>query len=100
MERLIWEQLHQAVVVEIEPAPHPEDASKVFRRFNLDIPRFEGPNGNVANVLTAWALDPGSEVPHLTNAYPKSTPEERATRWRRRSGRAPAPHPVESREDE
>jgi hypothetical protein len=44
----------------------------VIRRWELVIPSFRGPNGNVGPVLTAWALDPdvGQASPHLVNAFP------------------------------
>jgi hypothetical protein len=35
------------------------------------IPRFRGPNGNEHPVLTAWALEPGADHPHLTTAFPE-----------------------------
>jgi hypothetical protein len=80
LERLIREQLHQATVIEREPRLDPEDESRAYRRFELNIPRFEGPNGTVENVLTAWALNPEDKVPHLVTAYPKRVPGERTVR--------------------
>lgn len=70
LERLIREQLHQATPVEREPVTDPDDPGRVFLRWQLDIPRFKGPNNNVGPVLTAWALEPERDRPHLTNAYP------------------------------
>jgi hypothetical protein len=62
LEQLIREHLHQATPVEMM-------RTKV-RRWELVIPRFRGPNGNEGLVLTAWALAPGNNRPHLTTAYP------------------------------
>ena len=70
LERLIREHLPQAMPQEREPAISREDPPKTFRRWELVIPRFRGPNGNVAPVLTAWALDPDRSLPHLTTARP------------------------------
>ena len=62
LERLIRTQVEQA-----DPVERP--GGKV-RRWELVIPRFRGPNANVGPVLTAWALAPGKDSPHLTTAYP------------------------------
>jgi hypothetical protein len=59
---LIRRQLHQAKPAEMKPTN--------VRRWELVIPRFLGPNGNVGPVLTAWALEPGRNHPHLTTAFP------------------------------
>jgi hypothetical protein len=64
LEQLIREQLHQA-----EPAE--KEKTTAFRRWELVISRFRGPNGNEAPVLTAWALQTGKDSPHLTTAYPR-----------------------------
>lgn len=77
LERLIREQLPQATVVERETWRNPEDPSRMVRRFRLEIPRFRGPNGNVANVRTNWALEPGGDIPFLTSAFPKRAPQRR-----------------------
>jgi hypothetical protein len=75
---LIMEQLVQVRrVKELGPAEHSEDLSMLTRLFRLDIPRFRGPNGNVARVRTIWGLDPGQENPHLVSAFPHPTGEER-----------------------
>jgi hypothetical protein len=72
LERLIREQLEGAEPVEKEVKTPPEGPSEVIRRWELVIPRFRGPNGNVGPVLTAWALDPdvGETRPHLVTAFP------------------------------
>ncbi len=71
LARLIFEQLIQVEPVrERVPKAHEEDPTKLTRRFTLDIPRFRGPNGNVAAVRTNWALDPGEQEPHLSTAFP------------------------------
>ena len=72
LERLLREHLPQATPKEREPAISREDPPKTFRRWELVIPRFRGPNGNVVPVLTAWALDPERSLPHLTTARPLS----------------------------
>jgi hypothetical protein len=72
MERLIREQLLQAQPkVQEDKAPH-EGLPEVIRKWELVIPSFRGPNGNVGPVLTAWALDPdvGEASPHLVIAFP------------------------------
>lgn len=68
LERLIREQLEEAVPEEKEGKGLPE----VIRKWELVIPHFRGPNGNVGPVLTAWALDPdvGEDSPHLVTAFP------------------------------
>jgi hypothetical protein len=38
-------------------------ARRGYRRWELLVPDFEGPNGNVAPLLTAWALDLGRDRP-------------------------------------
>lgn len=70
LEYLIREQLSQAEPQEREPVTERGDLSKSFRRWELVVPRFRGPNGNVGPVLTAWALDPDRDLPHLTTARP------------------------------
>jgi hypothetical protein len=63
LERLIREQLGQGT---------PErKAGGVIRRWEIVIPRFRGPNGNEHAVKTAWALEPGADLPHLTTAFPE-----------------------------
>jgi hypothetical protein len=42
----------------------------VYRRWEIIIMRFRGPNGNTQSLLTALALDPEKDKLHLTNAYP------------------------------
>ncbi len=63
-DRLIREQLDQAEIVEQEPRGR-------YRRWELLVPDCEGPNGNVAPLLTAWALDPDKDRPHLSTAFPR-----------------------------
>jgi hypothetical protein len=70
LERLIREQLPQADPREREPVTKGGDPPTTFRRWELVIPRFRGPNGNVSPVPTAWALDPDRDIPHLTTALP------------------------------
>ena len=72
LERLIREQLEEAVPEEKEGKTPPKDPPEVIRKWELMIPRFRGPNDNVAPVLTAWALDPdvGEARPHLVTAFP------------------------------
>jgi hypothetical protein len=72
LERLIREQLPQAGPREREPVTKGGHPPKTFRRWELVIPRFRGPNGNVSPVLTAWALDSARHLPHLTTALPLS----------------------------
>ncbi len=64
LEHLIREQLDQAEPVE-------QSKTKEYRRWELIIPRFRGPNNKEGPVLTAWALVPGNDRPHLTTTYPK-----------------------------
>ena len=72
LERLIREQLEEAVPEEKEGKTPPKDSPEVIRKWELVIPRFRGPNGNVGPVLTVWALDPdvGEDSPHLVTAFP------------------------------
>lgn len=72
LERLIREQLVEAGVSpeEREPVATREDPPRMVPRWEIVIPRFSGPNGSSGPVLTAWALEPGADHPHLTNAYP------------------------------
>lgn len=70
MERLIREQLDQAEEIrEKDPVLDADDPSLAYRLWEIVIPRFRGPNGNVQPILTAWALDPRRDKPHFTNAY-------------------------------
>jgi hypothetical protein len=71
LERLIREQLSQAEPEERRGKVLGE-SDRVIRQWQLLIPCFRGPNGNVGPVKTGWAFEPGSnaERPHLTNAYP------------------------------
>lgn len=70
LERLIRDHLSQAVPKEREPLTKRGVSPVTYRRWELMIPRFRGRNGNVGPVLTAWALDPDSGLPHLTTARP------------------------------
>lgn len=70
MEHLIREQLDQAERVhEKEPKPDAENPHIVYRRWEIIVPRFRGPNGNVEPILTTWALVPRQDRPHFTSAY-------------------------------
>jgi filamentous hemagglutinin len=62
LEKLLRQQLHQAKPVEMKRTR--------VRGWELVIPRFRGPNGNEGPVLTAWALEPHKDRPHLTTTYP------------------------------
>ena len=64
---LIRGQLGRAAIEEIETLTRDD---RTFRRWELLIPDFEV-NGRVAPLLTGWALDPGSDRPHMTTAYPR-----------------------------
>lgn len=66
-KRLIREQLDQARIVERDRRVI--GTADVLRQWQLLIPRFRGPNGNVAPLVTAWALDPANERPHFVTAY-------------------------------
>lgn len=70
LERLIRDHLSQAVPKEREPLTKRGVSPVTYRRWELVIPRFRGPNDNVGPVLTAWALDPDRDLPHLTTARP------------------------------
>ena len=70
LERLIREHLPQATPREREPVTRRGDPQTIFRRWELMIPRFRGPNGKEGPVLTAWALEPDRDLPHLTTARP------------------------------
>ena len=70
LERLIREQLSQASPEEREPRARREQPTTTYRRWELIVPNFRGPNGNVGPVLTAWALDSDRDLPHLTTARP------------------------------
>jgi hypothetical protein len=63
----LLERLLRIQIVQAEPV---ERSGGKVRRWELVIPRFRGPNANVGPVLTAWALAPGKDRPHLTTAYP------------------------------
>jgi hypothetical protein len=69
LERLIRGQLVQATPIERSPklVANPK---RIVREWELVIPRFRGPNGNVGPVITGWALDPLNDLPHLSTAYP------------------------------
>jgi hypothetical protein len=82
LERLIRKQVLRAEIVEKLPEPYPPDPERFVRSFTLTIPDFEGPNGNIANVETAWALAPDEDVPHFVTGYPKWAPGERQRRRR------------------
>jgi len=70
LERLIRVHLPQAEPEEQKPVITWEDPPRTVRRWELVIPRFRGPEGNEGAVLTAWALVPEQDLPHLTTAYP------------------------------
>jgi hypothetical protein len=64
------ELLESAIRTQLSQAEPTERLGGQVRRWELVIPRFRGPNGNEGPVLTAWALEPGKNRPHLTTAYP------------------------------
>jgi hypothetical protein len=66
----LLEQLIAAIIEEREPRPLPEEPTLTIRQWELLIPDFMGPNGNVGPVKTGWALDPRQQRPHMTNAFP------------------------------
>lgn len=67
---LILKQLSQAEEIrERPPKANAENPDRLTRRFTLDIPRFQDPNGSVTSVRTNWALSPEREVPHLASAF-------------------------------
>lgn len=71
LEGLIREQLKGVQqIVEKEPKRDRDDPDLLYRRFELVIPDFEGPEGNMGPVLTAWTHDQRREYPHLTTALP------------------------------
>lgn len=72
LERLLREQIEGGEPEEKEGKTSSQDPPEVIRRWELVIPCFRGPNGNVGPVLTAWALDPdvGESRPHLVTAFP------------------------------
>lgn len=70
LERLLRQQLSQAEPEERPTLATRDEPPMKIRRWQLVIPRFRGPNGNVFPVLTAWALVPGRDLPHLTTAWP------------------------------
>jgi hypothetical protein len=65
VECLIREQLGSAP---IEEGP----SRRGYRRWELAVPNCEGPNSNVAPLLTAWALDPEEDRTHMSTAYPRT----------------------------
>ena len=69
LQGLIRKQLDQATIVEQKPTVFGGEPHQVARRWELLIPEFRGPNGNVAPVLTAWALEPPNTKPHFVTAY-------------------------------
>lgn len=69
LEHLIREQLMQATPVERSPKVV-DNPKRIVREWELLIPRFLGPNGNEAPVITGWAFDPLNDLPHLSTAYP------------------------------
>jgi hypothetical protein len=64
------ELLESAIRTQLNQAKPMERPGGRVRRWQLVIPQFRGPNGNEGPVLTAWALEPGKDSPHLTTAYP------------------------------
>lgn len=70
LERLLRQQLSQAEPRERETSTTRDETPRMIRRWELVIPQFQGPNGNVVPVLTAWALVPYRDLPHLTTAWP------------------------------
>lgn len=70
LERLLRKHLPQAKPEEREPVTTRENPPVTIRRWELVILRFRGPNGKEGPILTAWALDPNRDLPHLTTARP------------------------------
>ncbi|MEJ7840390.1 MAG: DUF6883 domain-containing protein [Rubrobacter sp.] len=70
LERLLRQQLSQAEPQERGTLTTRDEPPKTIHRWEIVIPRFQGPNGNVVPVLTAWALVPDRDLPHLTTAWP------------------------------
>jgi hypothetical protein len=68
LERLIREQVLRAEIREDLPEPYPPDPERFMRSFTLVIRDFQGPNGRIANVETAWALEPDKDAPHPVTA--------------------------------
>jgi filamentous hemagglutinin len=64
------EFLESAIRTQLNQAKPMERLGRPVRKWELVIPRFRGPNGNEGPVLTAWALPPDKDRPHLTTAYP------------------------------
>jgi filamentous hemagglutinin len=64
------ELLESAIRTQLDQAKPAEKSGGQVRRWELVIPRFRGPNRNEGPVLTAWALEPGKDRPHLATAYP------------------------------
>jgi len=57
-EHLIREQLPRAGEIrEKDPKPDKANPRIVYRRWEIIILRFRGPNGNTQSLLTAWALE-------------------------------------------
>ena len=69
-DRSDGELLESAIRTQLSQAEPTERLGGQVRRWELVIPRFHGPNGNEGPVLTAWALSPGKDRPHLTTAFP------------------------------
>jgi uncharacterized protein DUF6883 len=80
LEQLIREQVLRAEIIEDSLEPYPPDPERFMRSFTVVIRDFRGPNGRIANVETAWALDPDEDAPHLVTAYPKWVSGERQRR--------------------
>ena len=71
--RLIRGQLERAPIEEVEPQDVIEHPGMRVRRWRLVIPDFRGPNGNVAPLVTTWALHPARKTPHMTTAFPRTS---------------------------
>lgn len=69
LERLMREQLEQAIPEE-RPSKIVGRPRRVVREWELVIPHFRGPNGNVGPVRPGWALEPPDKGPHLSTAFP------------------------------
>lgn len=76
LERLIRTQILTASIRENPVKPMPENPERLIRSWTVVMSAFEGPNGNVANVETAWALDPDEDSPHFVTGYPKKVAGE------------------------
>ena len=68
-EQSTWELLRQRIVDELPyHEARPEQTSPWGDSYVVDLP-VEGPNGNTAEVHTAWLFRPGADFPSLITLY-------------------------------